>query len=655
MQPFNLALKRHRTSRNPLSFFTTSLSGSLDEEGIGETLGSRDGMDDKGLHFLLESPSGFKEGEAAGTNPGGLGGPAGPMTGEASRTIPVTPITSSTPQGNCCSNGSRQLQNHWDRDAKRARWRQHPGIRDHSHANKTKRLSLRTVVTVSSSSSLRLRRLVTEAATLAEKHKLADIHPRPCPRHPHQLLRPHQSSPPGKTNPSHDGLNPAHIPYWSKGLIGHAFMVCICTGNQNQMSFYPFVPHGISVLPNSPPDNVLCPNRPAETSLGSRKRGNALPLIYRISKITLKVVHAATRSHLWSSLSSPPIGYESILLTSLAYIVLSTRRCSPWRPHMVLMFTLFGFQSSHLNICYYHQDLHRRPLHRGSRPRFCSNHCTLLLIGAWHFPRGLGDFDFHDHRPAILIDQHPLWSNERFAHQYRCGPPPKFPPASPRSGIVHHFSSQDRYALTRTLLRRSWSISGATHKGIPPISFLAPYGFTSPLTRTHVRLLNPCFKIGRMGCPQVDARSTHDRGNDISTGMTITRVWAATSIHISPHPESIRKSAYTHSLTLFSKSFSSFSCGTCLLSNSHPYLALDGIYHPIGFAFPNNPTCQKRLVVQQGLGTTGLSPSPTPPSRGLRHGITTMCTTRWFLLGTKFFPPPNLLGTALPTQQSKIY
>ncbi|KAL0641028.1 hypothetical protein Bca4012_103049 [Brassica carinata] len=27
-------------------------------------------------------------------------------------------------------------------------------------------------------------------------------------------------------------------------------------------------------------------------------------------------------------------------------------------------FPLFGLQSSHLNICYYHQDLHRRPLRR---------------------------------------------------------------------------------------------------------------------------------------------------------------------------------------------------------------------------------------------------------------------------------------------------
>ncbi|PHT24544.1 Regulator of rDNA transcription protein 15 [Capsicum baccatum] len=34
----------------------------------------------------------------------------------------------------------------------------------------------------------------------------------------------------------------------SKGSLGHAFTVRIRTGNQNQKSFYPSVPHEISVL-----------------------------------------------------------------------------------------------------------------------------------------------------------------------------------------------------------------------------------------------------------------------------------------------------------------------------------------------------------------------------------------------------------------------
>ncbi|PHT25392.1 Regulator of rDNA transcription protein 15 [Capsicum baccatum] len=146
----------------------------------------------------------------------------------------------------------------------------------------------------------------------------------------------------GKTNLSHDGLNPAHVPYWwvnnptlgefcftmigradiegsksnvamnawlpqasypcgnfsdtssfefrrSKGSLGHAFTVRIRTGNQNQTSFYPSVPHEISVLvelilghlrylltdvppqPNSPPDNVFRPDRPAERALGPKR------------------------------------------------------------------------------------------------------------------------------------------------------------------------------------------------------------------------------------------------------------------------------------------------------------------------------------------------------------------------------------------------
>ena len=44
------------------------------------------------------------------------------------------------------------------------------------------------------------------------------------------------------------------------------------------------------------------------------------------------------------------------------------------------------------------------------------------------------------------------------------------------------------------------------------------------------------------------------------------------------------------SLTLFSKFFASFPHGTFSLSVSHQYLALDGIYHPIRAAIPNNST-----------------------------------------------------------------
>ncbi|KAK0570422.1 hypothetical protein LWI29_025842 [Acer saccharum] len=196
----------------------------------------------------------------------------------------------------------------------------------------------------------------------------------------------------------------------SKGSIGHAFTVRIRTENQNQTSFYPFVPHEISVLvelilghlrylltdvppqPNSPPDNVFRPDRPEKTGLGSKKRGSAPLPIHGISKITrIPLVrtssestvrrpgkapegavpspspgrHVATRSRRGSSSSSPPTAdgfgtgtpvpspqsqsfsrsYGSILPTSLAYIVPSTRGCSPWRPDAVMSTTGRGWHS----------------------------------------------------------------------------------------------------------------------------------------------------------------------------------------------------------------------------------------------------------------------------------------------------------------------
>ncbi|KAL2453813.1 Uncharacterized protein Adt_48693 [Abeliophyllum distichum] len=128
--------------------------------------------------------------------------------------------------------------------------------------------------------------------------------------------------------------------------------------------------------------------------------------------------------------------------------------------------------------------------------------------------------------------------HERFARQYRCGPPPEFPLASPRSGIVHHLSGPDRYAHTQTLLRRSRSVGVAPLRGITPISFLAPYGFTRPLTRTHVRLLGPCFKTGRMGSPQASTGSTqmpkhawearavrHNRDDGIPQAYRLPGLW----------------------------------------------------------------------------------------------------------------------------------
>ena len=49
-------------------------------------------------------------------------------------------------------------------------------------------------------------------------------------------------------------------------------------------------------------------------------------------------------------------------------------------------------------------------------------------------------------------------------------------------------------------------------------------------------------------------------------------------------------------LTLFSKSFSPFPHGTCLLSVSNKYLALDEIYHPICTPVPRSVTLRMHTV-----------------------------------------------------------
>ncbi|KAK7238025.1 hypothetical protein RIF29_44192 [Crotalaria pallida] len=441
----------------------------------------------------------------------------------------------------------------------------------------------------------------------------------------------------------------------TKGSIGHAFTVRIRTGNQNQTSFYPFVPHEISVLvelilghlrylltdvppqPNSPPDNVFRPDRPAEAGLGSKNRGNAPPPIHGIIGFPLSVPvlsrlfdargrgpegpvpnpspdrHAATRSRRESSSSSPPTadGFGTGTPVPSPQSQSFSRGCSPWRPDAVMSTTGRG-RHSVLRIFKgrrgrtgHHATCGALPAAgpylrlsrfqggqaictdgrsaRAHAPGFAATVAPSYSSGPGPCPDGrvsaqLGtvtQLPVHPASPVLLTKNGPLGaldsverlngaatpsylfkSDERFARQYRCGPPPEFPLASPRSGIVHHLSGPDRYALTRTLHRRSGSVDSATHRGIPPISFLAPYGFTRPLTRTHVRLLGPCFKTGRMGSPLADARSTqvpkhaestrtsiHNHHDDVSASMSTARAWATIAICVGPCPESIGRPA----------------------------------------------------------------------------------------------------------------
>ncbi|KAK7371345.1 hypothetical protein VNO78_36603 [Psophocarpus tetragonolobus] len=383
----------------------------------------------------------------------------------------------------------------------------------------------------------------------------------------------------------------SQLSLWTKGSIGHAFTVRIRTGNQNQTSFYPFVPHEISVLvelilghlrylltdvppqPNSPPDNVFRPDQPTEAGLGSRKRGSAPLPIHGIIGFPLSVPvlsrlfdargrdpegpvpnpspdrHATTRSRRGSSSSSPPTadgfgtgtpvpspqsqsfsrGYGSILPTSLAYIVPSTRGCSPWRPDAVMSTTGRGRHSvlqifkgrrgrtghhatcgalpaagPYLRLSRFQGGQAICTDGRSARARalgFAATAAPSYSSGPGPCPDGrvsaqLGtvtQLPVHPASPVLLTKNGPLGALDSMARLNRAAAP------SYLFKVCSHSNPSQKVGVGRR----------CTHRGIPPISFLAPYGFTHPLTRTHVRLLGPCFKTGRMGSPQADARSMH--------------------------------------------------------------------------------------------------------------------------------------------------
>jgi hypothetical protein len=88
--------------------------------------------------------------------------------------------------------------------------------------------------------------------------------------------------------------------------------------------------------------------------------------------------------------------------------------------------------------------------------------------------------------------------------------------------------------------------------------------------------------------------------------------------HPSPRSDAKRfpSNDFTHCFTLSPETFSSFGRSTCSLSVSRWYLALDGIYHPLWAAFPNNPTLRKRATRPSVRATYGVLTLHDGPSQG---------------------------------------
>ena len=79
----------------------------------------------------------------------------------------------------------------------------------------------------------------------------------------------------------------------------------------------------------------------------------------------------------------------------------------------------------------------------------------------------------------------------------------------------------------------------------------------------------------------------------------------------SKHTDSLASNDFTCYLTLSPKCFSSFPHGTCSLSVSRQYLALDGYHHPLHAPFPRNATRRSSKLWRRLDRHTGLSPSRT--------------------------------------------
>ncbi|CAN6989797.1 unnamed protein product, partial [Brassica rapa subsp. trilocularis] len=402
----------------------------------------------------------------------------------------------------------------------------------------------------------------------------------------------------------------------SKGSIGHAFTMCrpsqtphltmssaridppkrvlglkegVVTPPPIHGSFHKVGLESSSTGSSFPADSAK-PVPLAVVSLDSRQ-GHRIPLVRTSSELAVRRPgkaperavpspspgrHEAVCSRHVSSSSSPPTVDGG---------------CSPWRPDAV-MSTTGRERHSVLRIF------------KGRRE--CTGHhatCGALPAAG----------------PYLRLSR---FQDERFARQYRCGPPPEFPLASPRSGIVHHLSGPDRHAHTRTLLRKSRSVGCAPVRD-PANQLPCALRVYSPVDSHTCQTPWSVFQDGSNGEPtgrrpeHADAEARREaccrprlrqrrlRGRNKSPGLghhlnprrSTPRIDRRTGLlrsasdqDASPAPIRFPPDNFKHSLTLFSKSFSSLPRGTCSLSVSRPYLTLDGIYRPIGAAFPNNPT-----------------------------------------------------------------
>ncbi|WZY99656.1 hypothetical protein YC2023_071985 [Brassica napus] len=306
--------------------------------------------------------------------------------------------------------------------------------------------------------------------------------------------------------------------------------------------------------------------------------------------------HEAVRSRQVSSSSSPPTvdgfgtgtpepssqsqsfsqSYGSILPTSLAYIVPSTRGCSPWRPDAV-MSTTGRERHSALRIF------------KGRRE--CTGHhatCGALPAAG----------------PYLRLSRFPggqaICTGGRSARARALGFAATAAPSySSRPGSCPDGRVSAQLGTVTRLPVHPASPVLLTKNG--PLGALDSVGWLNKAAtpRAHTRTL--LRRSRSVGCAPV-----RDPANQLPCAL---RVYSPVDSHTCQTPWSVFQDGSNGEPTGRRPEHAD--------AEARP---LDGIYRPIVAAFPNNPTRRQRLVVRQGPGTTGLSPSLAPLSRELGPG-----------------------------------
>ncbi|KAG9438847.1 hypothetical protein H6P81_021252 [Aristolochia fimbriata] len=275
----------------------------------------------------------------------------------------------------------------------------------------------------------------------------------------------------------------------------------------------------------------------------------------------------------------------------------------------------FRLQSSHLNICYYHQDLHRRPpaqvlkaeVFMGSRqgllPSSRPGCCPRRPVWVARFkPSIFGLVDSAalavGHREPAFV--HPASPNSHAGLQLSRGKlrGNQLLDGSISLSPLYPSQTNDLHRQIAMGLHQSFSLFASPGRHSSP-SFgpgsplgdpanqlpLALYGF-GRLTDSHTcRLLGPCFKTGRMGSPLADAKSA-------------SRCHEGTPAEVAtPHPPRSQRRRSAGGI---------IRPGLVAPRTRRP--PLTEFTASIWAAFPNNPTRRQRQKAT-GSGHNGLSPS----------------------------------------------